>query len=151
MARKNNPTPKTQKEISVSLQTPYKQEGGGFQPVGNPNDVIKPNRGQQTSFNGDTVKPFSIGIQDIDEAVFFYFKNIIKPYVIHNNERLDVPIVYGSQEKWKSFQKDGYYRDTQGRIMAPIIMYKLKNIEKNKRHDIKDSRRYKKFGQPILS
>jgi len=132
MARKNNPTPKTQKEISISLQTPTEQRGVGFQPIGNPNDVVVPNRAQQTSFDGDDVKPFSIGIQDIDEAVMYYFKNVIQPFVIQNGERLAVPIIYGSPEKWKSFQKDGYYRDVQGRIMAPIIMFKLDSISKNR-------------------
>ena len=41
-----------------------------------------------------------------------------------------MPIIYGSPEKWKSFQKDGYYRDVQGRIMMPIIMFKRDSIDK---------------------
>ena len=32
--------------------------------------------------------------------------------------------------KRKSFQADGYYRDLQGRIMAPLLMFKRDNIEK---------------------
>jgi hypothetical protein len=118
------PIPKTQREISVSQQVPFDQE------VGNPNFANGKNRGEQISFKGDTVKPFSIGIQDIDESIFYYFQNVIKPFVIQNGERLEVPIIYGSPEKWKSFQKDGYYRDSQGRIMMPIIMFKRDNIDK---------------------
>jgi hypothetical protein len=41
-----------------------------------------------------------------------------------------VPVIYGSPEKWASFQKFGYFRDSQGRIMMPIIMFKRDNIEK---------------------
>lgn len=123
-------TPKTQKEILISQQEPYSQEGPGFSPTGNPNLANTPNRANQVSFRGDTTKPFSIGIQDIDEAIFYYFQNVIKPYVIQNGERLEVPIIYGSPEKWKSFQRDGYYRDSQGRIMMPLIMFKRDNIEK---------------------
>ena len=41
-----------------------------------------------------------------------------------------MPVIYGSPEKWKSFQKDGYYRDLNGKIMAPLIMFKKNNIEK---------------------
>jgi hypothetical protein len=118
------PIPKTQREISVSQQVPFDQE------VGNPNFANGKNRGEQISFKGDTVKPFSIGIQDIDESIFYYFQNVIKPFVIQNGERLEVPIIYGSPEKWKSFQKDGYYRDSQGRIMMPIIMFKRDSIDK---------------------
>lgn len=118
------PTPKTQKEISVSQQVSFDQE------VGNPNLTNEINRGKQISFKGDTVKPFSIGIQDIDESIFYYFKNVIKPFVLQNGERLEVPVIYGSPEKWKSFQKDGYYRDFQGRIMMPLIMIKRDSIDK---------------------
>jgi len=133
MARRK-PTPKTQKEILLSQQEPYNPPVGspGFSATGNPNLVNTPNRGEQISFKGDTTKPFSIGIQDIDEAVFFYFKNVIKPYVIQNGQRIEVPIIYGSPEQWKSFQKDGYYRDSQGRIMMPLIMFKRDSIEKDR-------------------
>ena len=125
-------TPKTQREILISQQELYVPPPGspGFTPTGNPNLADNPGRSGQISFKGDTTKPFSIGIQDIDEAVFYYFKNVIKPFVIHNGERLEVPIIYGSPEKWKSVQKDGYYKDVQGRIMLPLIMFKRDSIEK---------------------
>jgi hypothetical protein len=128
--RLNKPTPKTQREISVE------QHKSTYVPAGNPNyadpNVPGVNRALQTSFRDDNTKPFSIGIKDIDEAVFYYFENVIQPSVYQNGERLPVPIVYGSQEKWKSFQKDGYYRDQNGKIMAPLIMFKRESITKNR-------------------
>jgi hypothetical protein len=128
MAKNRKPIPKTQKQISNSLIEPYDTTQG------NPNNsVVNPkNRALQTSWKDDTTKPFSIGIQDIDEAVFYYLDNVIKPSVIQNGERIPVPVIYGSPEKWKSFQKDGYYRDLKGTIMAPLIMFKRNNIEKNR-------------------
>jgi hypothetical protein len=132
MAKGRKPIPKTQKEISKSLQEPFVPPVGspGFSPTGNPNNDGKLNRAEQTSFRDDTIKPLSIGIQDIDESVMYYFQNVIKPFVIQNGERLPVPIIYGSPEKWKSYQKDGYYRDLNGKIMAPLIMFKKNSIEK---------------------
>jgi hypothetical protein len=128
--RLNKPTPKTQREISVE------QHNSTYVPAGNPNyadpNVPGINRALQTSWKGDNVKPFSVGLKDIDEAVFYYFENIIQPSVIQNGERLNVPVIYGSPEKWKSFQKDGYYRDQNGRIMAPLIMFKRDSLEKNR-------------------
>ena len=128
--RLNKPTPKTQREISVE------QHKSDYVPAGNPNyddPNVKPiNRALQTSFKGDNVKPFSIGIQDIDEAVFYYFENVIQPSVLQNGQRLPVPVIYGSPEKWKSYQKDGYYRDQNGKIMAPLIMFKRDSLEKNR-------------------
>ena len=134
MAKGRKPIPKTQKEISESLQTPYEPPVGspGFSSTGNPNNANQPNRGEQFSFKDDPVKPLVIGLEDLDWAIMYYFQNVIKPSVIQNGERIDVPIIYGSPEKWKSFQKDGYYRDLQGRIMAPLLMFKKNNIEKNR-------------------
>jgi len=121
------PIPKSQKEISIDQHIPHNSEAG------NPNlaDNSK-NRGTQQSWRDDNVKPLTINIQDIDEALFYYFENVIKPSVIQNVERLPVPIIYGSPEKWKSFQKDGYYRDQKGDIMAPLIMVKRDSLEKNR-------------------
>tara|TARA_R110000803_G_scaffold74123_1_gene138171 strand:+ start:424 stop:1344 length:921 start_codon:yes stop_codon:yes gene_type:complete len=121
------PIPKTQRELSENQHVAYDKS------VGNPNlaaDTL--NRGTKTSFSGDNVKPFSVGIQDIDEAIFYYFKNVIKPSVVQNGERLEVPIIYGAQEKFKSFQKDGYYRDNKGKIMMPIIVVTRTTLSKDR-------------------
>jgi hypothetical protein len=132
MAKQRKPIPKTQREISESLQEPLTPGGPGFSPTNNPNDANGVNRATQTSFKDDTVKPFSIGLEDLDWAVMYYFQNVIQPSVIQNGERLEVPIIYGSPEKWASFQKFGYIRDLQSRIMAPLLMFKRNNIEKNR-------------------
>ena len=134
------PIPKTQEEISKGLQIPYSTE------YGNPNDAnetsqypptnqsnLSFNRSEKMSFKDDTVKPFSVGIKDIDESIMYYFNNIIQPSVIQNNERIPVPIIYGSPERWKSIQKDAYYRDKKGAIMMPIIMFKRDGLEKNRK------------------
>ena len=122
------PIPKTQKEISNSFVTPYDVTQG------NPNDAVPStkNRALQQSWKGDTTKPFTISIQDIDEAIFYYLENVIKPTVKHNGEILSVPVLYGSPEKWKSYQKDGYLRDLKGSLMAPLIIFKRESIDKNR-------------------
>ena len=134
MAKQRKPIPKTQKEISKQLQEPYNPPVGspGFSSTGNPNDADMTNRANQTSFKDDTVKPLSIGLEDLDWAIMYYFQNVIRPTVKQNGELLPVPIIYGSPEKWKSYQRDGYYRDLNGKIMAPLLMFKRNNIEKNR-------------------
>lgn len=151
MAKTKKVIPKTQREISISLQEPYKPSdpptifdpngsgqqipnysAAGFSYTGNPNSANELNRGLQTSFKDDTVKPISIGLEDLDWAIMYYFQNVIKPTVLQNGESIPVPVIYGSPEKWKSFQTDGYYRDLNGRIMAPLLMFKRNNIEKNR-------------------
>lgn len=129
------PYPKKQVEISKGLQKPFDTERG------NPNLDAAPsksqtgiefNRSSKMSFKGDTNKPFSVGIQDIDEAVFYYFNNVIKPFVFQNGERRAVPIIYSNPERWKSFQRDGYYRDKGGSIMLPLLVIKRDNIVKDR-------------------
>jgi hypothetical protein len=84
------------------------------------------------SRKGDSYKQFSVGLEDIDESIFYYFNNVIKPFVYQNDERIAVPVIYGNPERWKSFQKDGFYRDKNGAIMMPIIVIKRDNITKNR-------------------
>ena len=131
--RGKKPIPKTQREISTSLQSPYVNPETG-ETRGNPNDSAydPKNRGNQVSFKGDTVKPFSLGFKEIDEAIFYYVENVIKPTVHQNGVVQKVPIIYGSPERWKQIQKDGYYRDKKGKIMMPLITFKRNNIEKNR-------------------
>ena len=118
------PIPKSQKEISNNLIEPYDKLGRG-----NPNASGDLNRGEQTSFKDDTTKPFSLGIKDIDEAIAYYFTNVIKPSVFQNGQRIAVPIKYGDPERWKDAQRDGFFRDSKGKIMAPLIVFKRNNIK----------------------
>ena len=130
------PIPKSQKELSIDQQQPSSARYGNPNIPLNSNESetgISFNRSEKMSWTGDTTKPFSIGIKDLDEAVFYYFQNVIKPFVYQNGERREVPIIYGSPERWKSFQKDGYYRDLKGAIMSPIIMFKRDSITKNRK------------------
>jgi hypothetical protein len=130
MAQSRKPIPKTQQELSNELS------GANNSLLGNPNlanpNFNGPNRSLQNSFEGDTVKPFTVGIQDIDEAIMYYFQNVIRPFVIQNGNRIEVPVIYGAPERWKSVQRDGYYKDKNGAIMAPLIMFKRDTIEKNR-------------------
>ena len=145
MAGPRKPIPKSQLTISNSKQDAFKgiEDRGA---VGNPNKAdinvntfsqaqstgIDFNRSEQMSFKGDSTKQYSVGIKDIDEAVFYYFHNIIKPFVYQNGERREVPVIYAAPERWKSFQRDGYYRDKGGAIMLPILVIKRDTLSKDR-------------------
>ena len=144
MPQSRKPVPKSQKELSRSQQDPYVFPETG-NTLGNPNqpsnfDQFTPteqngldhNRSNELSFKNDTTKPFTIGLQDIDESIMYYFQNVIRPFVVQNGKRIAVPIIYGAPERWKSAQRDGYYKDKRGKIMAPIIMFKRESFEKDR-------------------
>jgi hypothetical protein len=130
---RRKPIPPRQKELSKRLQTPYRDDEGRFD-RGNPNNATfdNLNRGNQISFKGDDVKPFSIGIKDIDEAITFYMKEIIKPSVIQNGSRIDVPVLYGDSERWNQINKLGYLRDGNDKPMLPLILFKRTNLTKER-------------------
>ena len=135
MTKFRKPIPKTQKQISKGLQDAFDTTRGNPNQTVNPNESqtgIDFNRGHKLSMKNDSSKLLTIGIQDLDEAVFYYFDNVIKPFVYQNGQRRSVPFIYAAPERWKSYQRDGYYRDKGGAIMLPIIVVKRNNIEKDR-------------------
>ena len=90
------------------------------------------NREYQVSRANDNVEIVNVGIKDIDEAIYFYFNEVLKPQVLQNGNTINVPLVYGSPERWASMQKDGYYRDKNGKMQAPLIVFRRESIEKNR-------------------
>ena len=91
------------------------------------------NRGDINSKNDSKANPsFHLGLQAIDEAIFYYFENVIKPTVLSNGDLIDVPVIYGSGERWKLAQKDGFYRDKNQKIQTPLVMLKRESIEKRR-------------------
>ena len=90
------------------------------------------NKGRLTSRKDDTVQDISIGLQDHDEAIMYYFNNVIKPSVMVQGNRTSVPIIYGAPERWKGVQQDGYFRDKEGKLQVPLIMFKRDSVEKRR-------------------
>jgi hypothetical protein len=124
--------PQSRREFMTKLEVP------GFT---NPNEVFsEPQKLGQPEFNraleytrkNDKDKVFSVGIKDIDEAVLYYFNEVLKLQVNQNNTKISVPVIYGTPENWKSVQEDGYYRDQKGKLMAPLIMFKRSTITQNR-------------------
>ena len=90
------------------------------------------NRVYQSDTDSEKVQSVLIGIKDIDEAIFFYFNEVLKPQVSQNGRTIKVPLVYASPERWAAMQKDGYYRDKNGKMQAPLITFRRDSIEKNR-------------------
>ena len=133
--------PQNRREFMNTLVEPYDQANPISQPAGNPNEIYtepkqvgmpEVNRAYEVSTKGDQQKNFYVGIKDIDEAVMWYFKNVLKLSVIQNNTRIEVPIDYANPESWKSMQKDGFYRDKEGKLLAPLLVFKRESITQNR-------------------
>ena len=125
MALTRKPVPKSQVELSQETIQPYLSQGKSLVPANK-------KRENQRTVKGDDVKQFQVGLKDVDESIFYYFNNIIRPSVIQNSIKVNVPVIYGSPERWAAMQKDGFYRDKNGKIQTPLIMVKRDSIEKNR-------------------
>ena len=89
------------------------------------------NRGTKISRNNDEVKNLSVGIMDMDSAIMYYFNEVIKPEVSVNNEKVKVPCIYASPERWTQISKQGYLRDKKRQIITPLIVFKRTGMERN--------------------
>ena len=79
----------------------------------------------------DYTKNYSVTLKDIDSAVLNHIKKVIRPKVKEANETVDVTIMYGNEERWKSVRKRGVLRDINGSIILPLIMLRRTDIAKN--------------------
>ena len=136
-----NPRPLNKREFLTTLSEPYVQPEVEIQPYSNPNSTysidVQPgqpefNRALEVSLKDDDTKLINIGLEDHDDAILYYLENVIKPTVTQNDRQIAVPIIYGSPERWKSIQADGFYRDKNGKTMIPLIMFKRESFEKNR-------------------
>lgn len=125
MAKTRKPVPKSQVELSQETINPLINQGKAPVPANK-------RRENQRSLKGDDVKQMTVGLQDVDEAIVYYFNNVIRPSVIQNGAKINVPILYGSPERWAAVQKDGFYRDKNGKIQVPLIMFKRDSVTRNR-------------------
>jgi len=73
------------------------------------------------------------GLYDIDEAIKYYFDDVIKLQVTDSSGILtNVPTMYASPENWKSFQTNDLKRDSRGRIQLPVLSFKRDSISKDR-------------------
>lgn len=125
-SRKRKPVPKSQSQLTREQFEAYDEVRG------TPPPSDKSSRARQISVKNDNVKLPTVTFKDIDTALFYYFRNVIKPTVSQNGSQIDVPVIYGNPERWAAVQKDGFLRDGNGKIQVPLIMFKKQTIEKNR-------------------
>ncbi len=119
------PTPKSQ--LDISSQFVIDRAAPGAQKP--PSKQI--NRGSTRTRKEDRVGDIKIGLYDIDDAIKYYFDEVIRPRVNDFDEDVSVPVLYGSPERWVSAQRGQYYRDQKGKIMVPLIMYRRTSVGKD--------------------
>ena len=93
--------------------------------------IVENNRGRQISRLGDKTKSVSVGLMDMDSAIFYYFENVIKPFIEENGEQVKVPIIYANPERWAALQRQGFIRDQKRKVMAPVIAFRRTGFQRD--------------------
>ena len=101
-------------------------------PISGRPSVNSRNRGNDVSTKGDRVKDISISILDIDTSIIKYIEEKIKPSVMQDGNRIQVPIMYGFPERWQTIQEKGGLREYSGRFIAPVIVLKRDSMVANR-------------------
>lgn len=94
-------------------------------------DATRYNRGEDNKQLEESTMPVSVGLLDVDTAILSYLQKNIKPVVTQDNKQINVPVIYGNPERWKGVQRDGMFRDKNGKIQLPMIMIRRTNMRKN--------------------
>lgn len=79
----------------------------------------------------DESKMLEISLLDVDTIIAQYMEQHLIPTLEQSGNKINVPLLYGNAERWKSAQKDGYIKDKLGRIQLPVIMFKRNSIEQS--------------------
>ena len=86
------------------------------------------NRAFEQRRDNDTIKSPTVGIYDIDHAIMEWLRAVIRPYIIENGQRIDVPVQYANGESWAQFQAKGFMYDKKGKIMTPLISIRRSSV-----------------------
>jgi len=128
MPKTRKPRPKNQREIyDEALGTNVQDPNLGLRASDN-----FVNRGNEVSTKGDRTKDISISIMDIDTSIIKYIEQKIKPSIMQDGNRLQVPVMYGFPERWATIQEKGFLREYSGRYVAPVIVLKRDSMEANR-------------------
>ena len=107
---------------------------------------VKPrgNRSSTAIPGKDFTKNYAINLKDIDTAIINHVKNVMRIQVSEAGETVNVPVVYGNEERWVSARRHGFVRDDKGALLLPLIMTRRTAVAKDTvtqsafKHDVKN-------------
>ena len=118
-------------------------------PITNPYPVSKENvnRAEEVSMRSTTVdssnreqsvipgsnfnKDYEIVLMDLDKSLMTHIKNVMKIQVQDNGEMINIPVLYGNEERWVNYRRHGVIRDKNGSLVLPLLMLKRNRVDFN--------------------
>jgi hypothetical protein len=91
-------------------------------------------RSKDISSKGEVFENFNISLLTIDTAIISHLNQNLKPVLEQNGQMIDVETVYSNQELFNTIQMDGYYRDKNEKLLAPLIILSRNSVTKNREY-----------------
>ena len=70
----------------------------------------------------------SFTLLNLDQSILWTIRNVVNPQVIDNGEKINVPVIWATAERYNSMKNEGYLRDARGKIMVPLILVSRINM-----------------------
>lgn len=88
------------------------------------------NRGNDVEIKSTDAPAIRINLEFINTIVMDYFQNKMAPMVNDNDNRVSVPVLYGTPERWSTIRREGVLRDVDNsKLLTPLIMLRRSSIK----------------------
>jgi len=90
------------------------------------------NRGYDTAVSEKDTPQLLVTLEKINQIIMSYLTDIINPTIEDNGVVRKVPVLYGTEERWKTVRADGFLRDpNNGKLMTPLMMIRRTEVRKS--------------------
>jgi hypothetical protein len=98
-------------------------------------DNSVPKRENQIRRDNDLVKTPACTLYDVDYNIHWFLTEWIRPYIIDDNKRLEVPLYFANGELLSQIQKHGYLRESStGKIITPVMTIRRSSLEERQEY-----------------
>lgn len=120
----------TQEEYSQRLVGPTYQNPETSQNYRSKGPLDDQRNSENQVSRRDNYVNLKVGLTDMDDALAYYFKEVIRPRAMADKNFVEVPLIYATPERWKAAQRDGIYRDKLGKRQLPVAIFKRTSLKK---------------------
>jgi hypothetical protein len=92
-------------------------------------DNINPTERVNQVKTDESLRAVKIGLYDVDAAIKWHLENVINVQINTNQGSKKVPVIFATPEKWSGVQTQGFLRDNNDKIMAPVIVINRTGFE----------------------
>jgi hypothetical protein len=92
-------------------------------------DNINPGVRVNQVANTENLRAVRLGLYDVDNAIKWHLENVVNLQIDSNQGSKKVPVIFATPEKWVSAQTQGFIRDNNDKIMAPIVVLNRTGVD----------------------